>query len=240
MNKNDSLQQSVEGHRVDALADGYAAFALEEADDNKVLRSSLWVAAGLHLLLLLINFPAFRTETLAEPEKPKTVYLVQTPIWKPPEVIPTEIPKKRTVKKPIPDPTPHDPEPLRIEEAPVVIDLPEVDPDYFHIPEAPPAPPEPEGPILVTGEVKEPEKLYAPQPHYTEIARRARIQGLVIVQAIINKNGDVTNVKIIKGLTMGLSEAAVSAIKQWKFKPATLRGKPVDVYYNLTINFSLQ
>ena len=45
---------------------------------------------------------------------------------------------------------------------------------------------------------------------------------------------------MLKGLPMGLSEAAVSAVKQWKFKPATLRGKPVDVYFNLTINFTLQ
>ena len=39
---------------------------------------------------------------------------------------------------------------------------------------------------------------------------------------------------------MGLAEAAVSAVQQWKFKPATLNGKPVAVYYNLTVNFQLQ
>ena len=60
------------------------------------------------------------------------------------------------------------------------------------------------------------------------------------MQAIIDKAGMVTNVKVLKGLPMGLSEEAVKAIKSWKFKPATLNGKPVDVYYNLTVNFRLQ
>ena len=66
------------------------------------------------------------------------------------------------------------------------------------------------------------------------------VEQMVIVQAIVNKTGDVTNVKVLKGLPMGLEEEAVKAIKRWKFKPATLNGKPVDVYYNLTVNFRLQ
>ena len=83
-------------------------------------------------------------------------------------------------------------------------------------------------------------KIVYPSPLYTEIARKARIQGVVIVEAIIDKKGDVTNVKILKGLPMGLDLAAVDAIKRWKFKPATLNGKPVAVIYNLTVNFQLQ
>ena len=88
--------------------------------------------------------------------------------------------------------------------------------------------------------MRPPEKISAPQPQYSEIARKARIQGVVIVQAIIDKQGNVTNVKVLKGLPMGLEEAAVDAIKQWKFKPAMLNGRPVTVYYNLTVNFKLQ
>ena len=109
----------------------------------------------------------------------------------------------------------------------------------FGIPEGPPSA-EPEGPIYVGGNVLPPEKIYAPQPIYTEIARKARIQGVVIVQAIIDKEGKVTNVKVLKGLPMGLDESAVDAIKKWQFKAATLNGKPVTVYFNLTVNFKLQ
>ena len=73
-----------------------------------------------------------------------------------------------------------------------------------------------------------------------EIARKARIQGVVIVEAIIDKEGNVTNVKILKGLPMGLDSAASDAVSKWKFRPATLNGKPVAVIYNLTVNFRLQ
>ena len=78
------------------------------------------------------------------------------------------------------------------------------------------------------------------QPQYTEIARKARIQGVVILQTIIDKDGNITDVKVLKGLPMGLTEAATTAVTQWKHNPATLNGKPVAVYFNLTVNFQLQ
>ena len=139
----------------------------------------------------------------------------------------------------MPDPTPDDPEPIPVEAPPPRIELPPVDPGAFTIPEAPPLD-VPPGPIPVGGDVQKPEKVHAPPPRYTEAARRARIQGVVIVQAIIDKSGVVTNVRVLKGLRMGLSEEAVKAIQRWRFRPATLNGKPVDVYYNLTVNFRLQ
>jgi protein TonB len=77
------------------------------------------------------------------------------------------------------------------------------------------------------------------QPNYTEVARKSRIQGIVIVEAIIDKDGNVDHVKVLKGLPMGLSEEAESAVKKWKFRPGTLGGQPVDVIFNLTVNFTL-
>jgi len=50
----------------------------------------------------------------------------------------------------------------------------------------------------------------------------------------------VTNVRVLKGLPMGLDQAAVDAVKNWRFRPATLNGRPVSVYYSLTVNFRLQ
>ncbi|MCB1101000.1 MAG: energy transducer TonB [Kiritimatiellae bacterium] len=57
---------------------------------------------------------------------------------------------------------------------------------------------------------------------------------------MIDKGGNVTDAKVLKGLPMGLDEKAIEAIKTWTFKPATLHGNPVSVYYNLTVNFRLQ
>jgi periplasmic protein TonB len=116
------------------------------------------------------------------------------------------------------------------------------------VPQAPPPPPppapepEPEppsGPLRVGGDVKAPVIAHRADPEYTEIARQARVSGVVVVEAIIDKHGNVDSVKVVKGLPMGLSEAAVRAVRQWKFKPGTLNGAPVDTIFNLTVNFKL-
>lgn len=113
---------------------------------------------------------------------------------------------------------------------------------------APVAPPPPlltleevrKGPFDVGDDIQPPKKILAPQPRYTKEARKGRVQGVVIAQVIIDKWGDVTIVKVLKGLSMGLTETALEAMSQWKFEPATLNGEPVEVYYNLTVNFRLQ
>jgi TonB family protein len=224
---------------VDLAVGDLQTFAREYDDDNRTLKKALIVAVVFHLILGAIHFPSLMSDVQAE-EKKNKVYVVQQVRFKPPP--PKEeqqVPERKKKKVPIPDPTPDEPEPIRMpEQEQPDIDLPDTD-LVFDIPDGPP-PAEPEGPILVAGDVVAPEKLSAPQPVYTEMARKARIQGVVIVQAIIDKTGEVTNVKVLKGLPMGLDVAAADAVKKWKFRPATLNGKPVDVYYNLTVNFRIQ
>ncbi|MBW8878515.1 MAG: energy transducer TonB [Acidobacteria bacterium] len=94
-------------------------------------------------------------------------------------------------------------------------------------------------PYRVGGEVTRPEILISKPPVYTELARRARVTGTVIVEAVIDEQGNVTQTRVLKGLPMGLDRAAVNAVQAWKFKPATLQGRPVPVYYVLTVNFHI-
>lgn len=96
-----------------------------------------------------------------------------------------------------------------------------------------------ERPVQVGGGVVAPVKLYTPQPQYTRRARQARLQGVVIVQVIIDRQGKVTSAKVLKGLGMGLDQSALKTLRKWRFEPATLNGEPVAVFYNLTVNFRL-
>lgn len=227
---------------MDLTAGEYQTFAVESAEDKRIMQISTAVAVILHLVLLAIKFPDIMQGRTLVPEKPK-VYVVQQVRFKPPPPRQEqEIPQPKAKKVPIPDPTPDEPEPIREidEDEEMEIDVPDTD-LIFDIPSGPPAA-APEGPIMVTSEVNKPVKTAGPDPVYTEIARKARIQGVVIVQAIINEQGNVTNVKVLKSLPMGLDQAAVDAVKKWRFQPATLKsnGKPVAVFYNLTVNFRIQ
>ncbi|HVT04565.1 MAG TPA: energy transducer TonB [Thermoanaerobaculia bacterium] len=95
------------------------------------------------------------------------------------------------------------------------------------------------GPLRVGGDVKAPTVTQRIQPEYTSAAKSARVAGIVIVEAIIDRNGNVNKVSVIKGLPMGLTESAINAVKGWKFRPGTLNGRPVDVIFNLTVVFTL-
>ena len=94
-----------------------------------------------------------------------------------------------------------------------------------------------EGPYRVGGDVKAPVVISRVEPLYTDKAKAARISGIVIVEAVIDRNGNVTDARVLKPLPFGLDQAAVDALRQWKFRPGTLDGEPVDVIFNLTINF---
>jgi len=76
------------------------------------------------------------------------------------------------------------------------------------------------------------------QPAYPPLARQARIQGAVVLQAEISKDGAIQNLRLISGHPM-LAPAAIEAVKQWKYKPYYLNGEPVEVETQITVNFSL-
>lgn len=96
------------------------------------------------------------------------------------------------------------------------------------------------GPMKVEGNVQPPKALSTTPPVYPEKAKEAKIEGVSVIETVIDASGRVTQPKI--KATSGdkdLDQAAIDAVSQWTFKPATLDGKPVEVYYTLTIRFAL-
>ncbi len=80
--------------------------------------------------------------------------------------------------------------------------------------------------------------IHRVQPMYPPLARQARIQGSVILQAEISKDGSIENLRLISGHPM-LAPAAIEAVKQWRYKPYFLNGEPVAVETQITVNFTL-
>jgi protein TonB len=76
------------------------------------------------------------------------------------------------------------------------------------------------------------------QPNYPPLARQARIQGQVVLQAEISREGTIQNLQLISGHPM-LAPAAIEAVKQWRYKPYLLNGEPVAVDTQVVVNFTL-
>jgi protein TonB len=76
------------------------------------------------------------------------------------------------------------------------------------------------------------------QPAYPPLARQARIQGQVVLQAVISKTGSIEGLRLVSGHPM-LAPAALEAVKEWKYKPYYLNGEPVEVETQITVIFSL-
>jgi len=90
------------------------------------------------------------------------------------------------------------------------------------------------------GDVAPAVRIAGDPPSYPKAAREAGIQGVVILDVIIDERGGVERVSVLKTLSIGLDEAAVRAVKGWKFRPATLQGRPVRVQQTLSVNFRLE
>lgn len=100
-------------------------------------------------------------------------------------------------------------------------------------PSAPAAPPP------VGGDVKQAKLISSVPPQYPALAKNQHVSGNVLVDALIDANGKVTTMKVVSGPTL-LHQAAMDALKQWKYQPATLDGKPVAMHLTVTLQFRLQ
>ena len=102
-----------------------------------------------------------------------------------------------------------------------------------------PAPPSPMAPVRVGGDIKEPKKIKDVKPVYPADAMAAGVQGIIIIEATIARDGTVKEGKVLRSVP-GLEQAAVDAVRQWEFMPTLLNGAPVEVIMTVTVNFTLR
>ena len=96
------------------------------------------------------------------------------------------------------------------------------------------------GPIELTPEMVRPVLLHKVQPEYPNVARRIRLEGRVTVQAVIGLDGSVESVEILRSSSPLFDDAALGAVKQWTYRPATMGGQPVRVYFVVEVGFVLR
>ena len=242
---------------------------LDDVSSRRPMIVAAILAFLFHAVLFLVIWPdlqrelivtdrVIRLRDLARPAgggPPKPV--------KPPEPVKKPPPKVEKPKVlPIPDPTPQDPEPIleeRIVQVDQVVDEVALD---FNIGDitGPPAgrsagstgpgsgPSDGtgdsdglEGVYRYGGGVRQPDLLRQTLPSYTDEAIKAKVQGTVLLQVVVRKDGSVDNFKVLKALGYGLDEKAIEEIaNNWEFRPATLNGEPVDFLATIEVSFTLR
>jgi periplasmic protein TonB len=103
----------------------------------------------------------------------------------------------------------------------------------------PPPPPPPQVPVRLSSGMQAPRKVVDATPIYPVVARTARVEGVVILEAVIDARGSVETVRVLRSIPL-LDQAAVDAVRQWKFTPTLLNGERVPIVMTVTVNFRLQ
>jgi TonB family protein len=189
---------------------------------RRLITRALVGAIVLHAVVLVARMPDWGPDPVrvdAPIEQAMKVQFLTPPA---PAKAPPKPPEPERKKVPRPDPTPDEPEPVK--EAP---------------PPAPPAPvatPEPAqtGPVRVAAG-QGPGLVKKVEPRYPQMARAARIEGSVVVDAVILKDGSVSEVKVLSSTNQLFNQACIEAVRQWRFTPG-----PQDVILTVSVNFTLR
>lgn len=238
----------------------------EDPNDRRALRVAMFVTLLFHVLLFVVRFAAQSAVFLPENIQMITLKNLAGPPVNAGGGAPKaaskriEIPKPKPAPLPFPDPTPDEPEPLYepvVDAAPDIVAQIGTELSLGEIAGPPGSggrggtgqggglgsgigPGTGPGVYSVGGGVSSPIPLVQPLPLYTEEARKARIEGIVLLQAIIRKDGSVDSFRVIRGLGYGLDESAINTIAtKWRFKPGMISGQPVDVQANIEVTFRL-
>lgn len=104
-------------------------------------------------------------------------------------------------------------------------------------PPPPPPPPEPKRPVRVGGQVATPALLSRVAPTFPEVAARAGVRGVVILDATVDKAGRVESIRVVRSVPQ-LEKAAIDAVKQWRYSPLLLNGQPTPFIVTVTVSFN--
>ena len=110
--------------------------------------------------------------------------------------------------------------------------------DAQKLPVQPSAKPTVSGPVKISSGVEGAKLVFGPRPLYPPLAKAARSQGIVRLEAIIAADGSIRNLRVVSGPPL-LVSAALAAVKQWRYQPTLLNGTPVEVITGIEVNFSL-
>ena len=103
-----------------------------------------------------------------------------------------------------------------------------------------PAPAAPRAPVRVGGQIKPPELVHRVEPIYPDIAVSARLRGVVILEALVDRDGRVAEVKVLRAAHRLLDDAAITAVRQWRYRPLVLNGLPEQFVLTVVLTFNLQ
>jgi protein TonB len=107
-------------------------------------------------------------------------------------------------------------------------------------PPPPPPPPAPKAPVRVGGQIRPPQLLKRLEPEYPALAVAAAVQGVVILEATVNEEGAVTDVKVLRSVHPLLDREADRVVRQWRYSPVVLNDIPVPFILTVTLSFSLE
>jgi protein TonB len=101
-----------------------------------------------------------------------------------------------------------------------------------------PVPPKPVAKPPIVSHMMEGNLIYRAQPIYPALAQAGRVQGVVVLRAVISRAGTIENLQVLSGHPL-LTNAAIAAVRQWRYRPYVLNGEPVEVETQVTVNFIL-
>lgn len=191
---------------------------------RRIVGRALAGALILHAVVLVARMPAWGPDPVRVDAPIEQAMKVQFLTPAPPKA-PPKPPEPERKKIPRPDPTPDRPEPKR--------EPPPAPPAPPELPPGPPAPPAQTGPVRVAPG-QGPGLVKKVEPIYPAIARTARLEGQVVVDAVILKDGTVSEVKVLSSTNRMFDQACIDAVRQWRFTPGSQ-----DVVLTVTVRFTL-